>query len=50
MEKNDEMKGFFEVMGIDSLGGMLSIVTVGAIMSLPLLVACTIAEWMNGLY
>ena len=50
MEKNDEMKGFFEVMGIEDFKGFVSIVTVGAIMSLPLLVACTIAEWLCSLY
>lgn len=50
MGKNDEMKGFFEVMGIEDFKGFVSIVTVGAIMSLPLLVACTIAEWLSSLY
>lgn len=50
MEKNDEMKGFFEVMGIEELNGFMKIVAVGAIMSLPLLLACTIAEWLSSLY
>ena len=50
MEKNDEMKGFCEGMGIEDFKGFVSIVTVGAIMSLPLLVACTIAEWLCSLY
>ena len=50
MEKNDEMNGFFEIMGIEDFKGFVSIVTIGAIMSLPLFVACTIAEWLSGLY
>ena len=50
MEKNDEMKGFFETMGIEDFKGFVSIVTVGAIMSLPLLAACSIAEWLSSLY
>ena len=50
MEKNDEMNGFFEIMGIEDFKGFVSIVTIGAIMSLPLFVACTIAEWLSGFY
>ena len=50
MGKNDEMKGFFEVTGLDVFKGLANILAVGAVMTLPLLVACTIAEWLSSLY
>lgn len=50
MKKNDDLMNYRETMGIDEFKCDLILVLVGAIMTLPLLLACTIAEWLSSLY
>lgn len=49
-KKNDEMKNFMEVMGLEDFSGTMAIIMFGAVATLPLFLACTIAEWLSRLY
>ena len=47
--KEDETKSFFEVMGIKDFKFLVSILLMGAVMTLPLLLACCLGEYLNSL-
>ena len=49
-KKNDEMKSFMEVMGLEDFSSTMAIIMFGAVVTLPLFLACTIAEWLSRLY
>lgn len=50
MEQNNETKSFMEVMGLQDFKSIASILAFGAMMTLPLLAVCALAEWLNSLY
>lgn len=49
MKSNNEMKNFLEVMGLQDFKSTISILVVGALMTLPLIAVCALAEWLERL-
>ena len=49
MKSENEMKSFLEVMGLQDFKSAIDILMVGAMMTLPLIAVCALAEWLERL-